>query len=358
MLPRISGYLRLLSNKAFLTKTINLTFKLRPGTWLFNIEIGNLSLFIQVRKNKKTLEIYAETNNVQWNDIILLFGKHFLFKPLKNSCSESKIDFYTYLKKDRTNNTIPILNAKIRNEDFKLYCRDEDKLSGYRELIIDRNFLTDTLLEKRKVTQMESFIHYGQIPQNIINAVICTEDLEYFNHHGVCLPSISYAIRENIRTQKIARGGSTITMQLVRNLFLSNDRTVFRKVEECILSILMENHYQIGKTIIMELYLNMIELAPNIYGIKDASCFYFGKSPEDLSLTEIIVLTYIIPRPVHFYEALKNKTEQLQRNLYKHVITYFHVMYRKGMITKKDFLDMNFSIVFVPEFGILELKQL
>lgn len=162
-------------------------------------------------------------------------------------------------------------------------------------------------------------------------------------------------LKHNIKNRKFIVGGSSISQQLIKNSMLSGERTIYRKIEEAILSLLMENYYKLSKNDILEIYLNMIEFAPGVYGIEDASQFYFGKHCENLSVCEVLAMTYIIPRPIHFYNALRQHTTQLKNNLYKHICHFYRVLTDKKIIneTDYDFNDLN-HLVFVPDFGILK----
>lgn len=128
-----------------------------------------------------------------------------------------------------------------------------------------------------------------------------------------------------------------------------------RKAEEVIIALLLENYYKITKEEIMELYLNLIEFAPDVYGIKHACKFYFDKDLSQMTLTETIVLSYIIPRPIHFYEALLQKTEQLKRNLRHHICVYGNTMFKKGLISHQELESIDYSIRFSLKFGELLL---
>lgn len=119
----------------------------------------------------------------------------------------------------------------------------------------------------------------------------------------------------------------------------------------------MENHYLVSKQDILEVYLNMIEFALDVYGIEDAARFYFGKNSSRLNIVEAIVLTYIIPRPKHFYEALLQKTEQLRRNLHQHVRHYLDVALKKDMVTPDEVQSIETgTLVFSEKFGSLTIE--
>lgn len=181
--------------------------------------------------------------------------------------------------------------------------------------------------------------------------------MQFWEHKGVDVEFIGFALVTNLSEHRIARGASTITMQLVRNLFLSHDRNLFRKTEETVLALLLENYYKIDKKVILELYINVIELAPEIYGLAKGSLFYFAKEYVELTLIEIITLTYIIPRPKHFYEALLQESTQLKRNLYNHINKYLYVLLYKGLIGVNEYVDFGTELHFAKGCGILNFEE-
>lgn len=130
--------------------------------------------------------------------------------------------------------------------------------------------------------------------------VLTSEDPSFFNHRGFINEAFKQSIAKNIRTKKFSRGASTISMQLVKNVFLTREKTVSRKLEEILLVYLLENNHISTKERMLEVYFNIIEWGPNVYGIGEASQFYFQKSPADLSLNECLFLATIIPRPKGF----------------------------------------------------------
>ncbi len=133
------------------------------------------------------------------------------------------------------------------------------------------------------------------------NALLINEDPSFFRHRGFIPQSFRDAIAAVYKADlKFVRGGSTISMQLVKNAFLKRRKTVARKVEEVLIVWLIENNRLVSKERMFEAYLNIIEFAPNIYGIGEASEFYFNKKPADLTLAEGIYLSNIIPRPKAF----------------------------------------------------------
>ncbi|WP_316779733.1 biosynthetic peptidoglycan transglycosylase [Pedobacter antarcticus] len=142
-----------------------------------------------------------------------------------------------------------------------------------------------------------NFTPLGQISSNYKNALLTAEDPSFFSHKGFVEESIRKSFVINYKEKKFVRGGSTISMQLVKNVFLSRQKTLSRKAEEILIVWLIENNRLISKERMLEVYFNIIEMGKNIYGIGEASHQYFGKSPASLTIGEGIFLANIVPRP-------------------------------------------------------------
>ncbi|BBB91410.1 transglycosylase domain-containing protein [Methylomusa anaerophila] len=134
----------------------------------------------------------------------------------------------------------------------------------------------------------KSYVIIDDIPLSLQQAIIAVEDNRYYQHSGFDAEGIFRAFLVNLQTGTVTEGGSTITQQLVKNLFLSHDRTLTRKLEEFVLSLDMEVRY--SKEEILEMYLNTIYYGSGAYGIGEASAIYFGKPPASLSLPECAML--------------------------------------------------------------------
>ncbi len=136
----------------------------------------------------------------------------------------------------------------------------------------------------------------SDISPHMVSAVLTTEDGNFWRHAGYAPSQFAEALKRNLEAGGVRLGASTITMQMVKNLLLSHDRTLSRKLQELFLTWYVENY--LGKRRIMELYLNVIEFAPGIYGITQASMHYFGKRPRDLTSLEAAWLALMLPNPV------------------------------------------------------------
>ncbi len=150
-----------------------------------------------------------------------------------------------------------------------------------------------------------SFVPLESISPNLKNAVLTAEDPTFFSHHGFVELAFRRSIATNFKKKAFKQGGSTISMQLVKNVYLNRQKTIARKIEELLMVWLIENNRLSTKTQMFETYLNLIEWGRNVYGIGEASQYYFDKSPSDLSLGESIFLASIVPRPkkaLYFFE--------------------------------------------------------
>ncbi len=138
------------------------------------------------------------------------------------------------------------------------------------------------------------------ISKYLQDAVLTAEDPSFMQHNGFVEEAFRESVITNIKEKRFARGGSTISMQLVKNVFLSRNKSVSRKMEEIMIVWLMEQNRLVSKERMLEVYLNIIEWGPDVYGIGEASRFYFSKSPDELNLPESIFLSSLIPSPKYF----------------------------------------------------------
>jgi len=146
-------------------------------------------------------------------------------------------------------------------------------------------FLRDAVA---KTVDGKKYVTIDKIGVPMQQAIIAVEDTRFYSHGGFDIESILRASLVNLQYGKIEEGASTITQQLVKNLFLSHEQSFGRKAEELILAVDMENRY--SKEKILELYLNTIYFGSNFYGIQEAAQGYFGKNPENLTLAEASML--------------------------------------------------------------------
>lgn len=146
-------------------------------------------------------------------------------------------------------------------------------------------------------------VKLDQVPQNLQDAFVAVEDNRFYDHIGVDPRGIARAIWANLRGRTVSEGGSTITQQLAKNAYLTQDRTLKRKIQEVFLALRLEHQYT--KSEILELYLNQIYFGQGAYGVQAAARTYFGKDVEDLTLNECAMLAGI-PKSPNYYSPLNN----------------------------------------------------
>ena len=157
---------------------------------------------------------------------------------------------------------------------------------------------------------------YHKIPFFLKHSFISSEDKRFYKHNGIDLKSISRALIQNIRSGYVKEGGSTITQQVARLLFLNNDLSFQRKIKEIFISLILEFRY--NKNQILKLYLNNIYLGSGAYGVDEAAQVYFGKFIEELTLSEIALIAGLAPAPSIYspYQnlelAIKNRNKVLE----------------------------------------------
>ncbi len=177
----------------------------------------------------------------------------------------------------------------------------------------------DRLAQQKPVKSIrQAWVPYGAISPNLKRAVLSAEDSGFTEHDGVEWDAIEKAALENLKKGKIKRGGSTITMQLAKNLFLSADRSLLRKGQELIITFMIEA--ALDKRRILEIYLNVAEWGEGVFGIEAAARHYYGVSARELSVEQSAWLASILPAPKRFDKNrgsafVRNKAEVIQARM-------------------------------------------
>jgi monofunctional glycosyltransferase len=168
-----------------------------------------------------------------------------------------------------------------------------------------------------KPRPIRNWVSYNSISPHLRNAVLIAEDSAFFQHSGYDLGEIKQSVKRDWREKRFARGASTITQQLAKNLYLSTSRSPLRKVNEFFIAQELEKN--LSKQRIFEIYLNVIEWGDGIYGVEPAARRYFGKSSSELLPEEAAILAAMIPNPRRYTPAKnlkyleKRKVEILDR---------------------------------------------
>lgn len=188
------------------------------------------------------------------------------------------------------------------------------------------------------------FLPLDSIPPMMQAAVLQSEDGAFFYHQGFLPDALREAMIYDLKKRRFARGGSTISMQLVKNVFLNRNKNLARKMEEALIVWLIETCHLTSKQRMYEVYLNIAEWGPMVYGIREAADFYFAKSPSRLSLEECIFLASIIPRPKHFMWSFTEEG-RLKDSQEGHFRLVGQRMAAKGVITEAQAEGIDISRV-------------
>jgi len=159
-------------------------------------------------------------------------------------------------------------------------------------------------------TEIFQPVDLSEIPESFISAVVSAEDDRFFEHAGIDLRALFRALWHDVRNRNLGQGGSTITMQVAKNLYLPFDKTIIRKLTEMFYALKLERVY--SKNQILEMYLNRVFFGHGTYGVGAAANFYFGKKPAQLSLSESALLAGILPGP-EIYSPYRNMEDATKR---------------------------------------------
>jgi monofunctional biosynthetic peptidoglycan transglycosylase len=184
------------------------------------------------------------------------------------------------------------------------------------------------------------------IPSEMKWAVIVAEDANFYRHEGIDVKAIKNAIKYDLEKKSLARGASTITQQTAKNLFLSREKTLTRKIEEVILAKRMEESLTKGR--IIELYLNVVELGPMVYGIGHGARYYFGKPASALTPRECAFLAAMLPGPRVAYNPYKNLGKVLKRS-----DMILGLLRRKGVLAEGEYRQ---ALAEMPNIAGLQRK--
>ncbi len=149
------------------------------------------------------------------------------------------------------------------------------------------------------------WVPYGRISNELKLAVIVGEDIDFFSHHGFATYEMKKAVEEAWKERELPRGASTLTQQVAKNLWLSPSRNPWRKVKEALLTRQLE--HRLGKRRILEIYLDVVELGPGVYGAEAAARRYFDESAAELSPRQAAMLAASLPRPSRWHPGVTSR---------------------------------------------------
>lgn len=245
----------------------------------------------------KTYGLRIHTDELDAQELINSFPQG-LFESLDGMQVSGKVkyDLDFYLDEKKPDDVI--FNSDLKNIGFKVVKWGKTNLQKINRPFVYTPYEYGKPMRNITIGPANpDFTPIEQISPNLKNALLTAEDPSFYSHNGFVEESFRKSIITNFKEKAFKRGGSTISMQLVKNVYLSRQKTMARKIEEMLIVWIIENSNMSTKQRMFETYLNLIEWGRNVYGIGEASRYYFGKHPSELDIGESIYLASIVPRP-------------------------------------------------------------
>lgn len=201
-------------------------------------------------------------------------------------------------------------------------------LKDHYPVVVNNNNDSKIIFES---TMPKNWVSLKKIPRKVYGAIIVSEDWAFFEHVGFDLKQIQESLIENLEKGKFKRGGSTITQQVVKNIFLSPEKNLLRKYKELIIATELEE--QFDKNQILEFYLNIAEMGPNLYGLQNAAQYFFKKNAIHLTPKEAAFIAMILPSPKRYSISFKKK--ELTKYAKKIIESILNKMQKGGFISEE-----------------------
>ena len=280
-----------------------------------------------------------------------------LFSHFQGMQAEGNFEYKLDYRFNKNKPNQLVFDSNLKKENLKITKYGEANLNKLNGEFVYRAIIKNVLQRPVLVSaENPNFTPLAQVSPYLQKSVLTSEDPSFFSHRGFINEAFKQSILKNIRTKKFSRGASTLSMQLVKNVFLTREKTVSRKLEEILLVYILENNRIANKERMLEVYFNIIEWGPNVYGIGEAAQFYFQKKPYDLTLKECLFLATIIPKPRKFMwqfdteGRLKSFASQQQKFL-------GNLMLRRGILTPEDTIGQSIPLQLTGSaHSLLKLK--
>ena len=245
----------------------------------------------------KVYEVQLHTDQLDAQSLFNSFPQG-LFESLEGMQVTGKLKYDLAFRLDTALPDSVKFNSGLTQDGFRILKMGQTDFAA-----INKPFVYTPYEKGKPVRSIEvgpsnpNYTPLNQIAPDLRNALLTSEDYNFFTHNGFNEKAFRVSIATNFKEKSFKRGASTVSMQLVKNAFLNRNKTLSRKIEEILIVWLIENEHIIPKERMYEVYLNIIEWGRNIYGIGEAARYYFDKRPSDLNLGESIFLAFVVPRP-------------------------------------------------------------
>lgn len=274
-----------------------------------------------------------------------------LFQVIPTLQAQGNIDFKMLFDCDFANLDSLKFDFNIASSDHSFSLGNDSEVITRFNKSFEYTYYYNGVAERTFIVGPENpnFCSFEEIPPYVMNAILTSEDPSFFYHRGFVKCSIESALIADLKSRRMSRGGSTITMQLVKNILLNRKKVLSRKFEEMMLVWMIENNHLISKERMFEIYINIVEWAPNINGIVEASRFYFDKKPKELTLAESMYLATLIRAPKHYAKTL-DETGTVNANRCAEMIFLANRMLTQERITEDQLNSLNPAVhtVIIP----------
>lgn len=264
------------------------------------IHLKKLDIHPYIKYKLRPVKMYTLKVHTDWQDAQDFFDSFptGLFESLDGIQVAGKLRYNMHFFMDSSNPDDLQFESGLAKQDFRILKFGKTDLSRLNKEFVYTPYELGKPMPPRTVGPSNPyFTTLNNIAPELRYAVMTAEDPSFLTNRGFVQESLRKSIAEDFKEKRFKRGGSTISMQLVKNAFLSRQKTLTRKFEEILIVWLIQNGQIMTKDRMLEVYFNIIEWGKNVYGIGEASRYYFDKAPSQLNLGESIYLASIVPNP-------------------------------------------------------------
>ena len=320
-----------------------LTYQMNIGKQTLELDSTTTVLFNQIKFHPY---LRAEKNENQWHFTAATDKSWFpadelfsslpkgLFSNLEGIKTSGELAYHFLLDIDFARLDSLKFEYELKEKDFRIIEYGATSLSKMSEEFVYTAYENGVPVRTFPVgPSWKHFTPLDSISPLLRMSVMQSEDGAFFYHKGFLPDAMREALIYDLQVERFARGGSTITMQLVKNVFLNRNKNFARKLEEALIVWLIETERLTSKERMYEVYLNIAEWGPLVYGIQEASAYYFGKRPSQLTTEESIFLASIIPKPKHFRSSFA-ENGRLKENMEGYYKLIAGRLAKKGLISE------------------------
>jgi len=264
------------------------------------IHLKKITAHPYIKYTLSPVKIYELKINTGWLNGQDLFDSFpgGLFESFAGIQVAGKLNYSLNFYLDASNPDAVQFNSQMNKDNFRIIKFGKTDLTKLNSSFVQTPYEVKSPAPPFTVGQVNpDYTPLEDIAIDTRNAIMTSEDPSFYSNNGFVEESIRKSIATDFEKKKFSRGGSTISMQLIRNTFLNRDKNLARKIEEIMLVWMIENNHLMTKDRMLEVYFNIVEFGYHIYGIGPASRYYFGKTPAQLTLGESIFLASILPNP-------------------------------------------------------------